>query len=171
LDKGFYGNGFPHWGIEALIASSNKVLTHYGTNSLLGVQFQMSLELLATEIGRSDQPFLLKYSTYEDWATDCFMKELWSRLDRFHFHMKVGKLDMSPPREGDRWFMHAIEEDGSFSKAEQEMINIMRNHQHVVYESDVFKADGSHLEERYCRLRPAGAAWSTLRFSKQKPSH
>jgi hypothetical protein len=65
LDSGFYGNGFPHWGIEALNASSNKVLTHYGTNSLLGVQFQMSLGLLATELGRSNQPLLLKYDSYE----------------------------------------------------------------------------------------------------------
>jgi hypothetical protein len=70
--------------------------------------------------------------------TDCFMKELWSRLDRFGFHMNVGKLGLTPPREGDRWFMQAIKEDGSFSKAEQTMINIMRNNQQVVYESDVF---------------------------------
>ena len=29
LDSGFYGNGFPHWGIEALIASSNNKLSSF----------------------------------------------------------------------------------------------------------------------------------------------
>jgi hypothetical protein len=130
----------------------------------------MLLELLATELGRSNQPLLLSYETYEDWATDCFMKEMWSRLDRFGFQMKVGRLGMSPPREGDRWFMQAIEEDGSFSKAEKQMINIMRNNQQVVYELDVFAADGAHLDEKYFSLRPSGLKWSSLRFSKQQPS-
>ena len=30
LDTGFYGVGFPHWGIESLVESINKVMTHVG---------------------------------------------------------------------------------------------------------------------------------------------
>lgn len=59
LDSGFYGMGFPHWGIEAIVESLNKFMTHFGAHqSLLGVQYQMSLELLAIKLGiSSHSPF------------------------------------------------------------------------------------------------------------------
>ena len=97
LDGGFYGNGFPHWGIEAPIESTGKVLTHYGTHGLVGVQLIMSVELLITEVGRSNQPFTLNYEVYGDWATDCYMKEMWSRLARFGLQMQLGAMKFDPP--------------------------------------------------------------------------
>eukprot|EP00956_Cyclotella_meneghiniana_P000972 scaffold1144_cov22-Cyclotella_meneghiniana.AAC.6 len=56
LDTGFYGVGFPHWGIESLIESINKIMTHVGGKSLVATQYQMSLELLMLELGVTDQP-------------------------------------------------------------------------------------------------------------------
>ena len=50
-----------HWGIEATVESTNKFLTHFGSKSLLGVQYQMSVELLTIELRLGIQPFLLDY--------------------------------------------------------------------------------------------------------------
>jgi hypothetical protein len=174
LDSGFYGVGFPqHWGAEAIMESLNKFLTHYGTTSLLGTQYQMSTELLAIELGISAQPFLQDYQKYEKWVTDCTLKELWARCHRFSIRIKLGNLPMRSPREGDRWFMSAIEKIGGFSAQEKEIINRVRLSQEVVFESDVFAPDGRHLDEKYLRRRAPGESWSSWLFAQQKipPSH
>jgi hypothetical protein len=49
LDSGFYGLGFPHWGIESLIEAYKKFYVHYGTSSVLGVQLQTSVENFVIE--------------------------------------------------------------------------------------------------------------------------
>jgi hypothetical protein len=38
LDKGFYGIGCPHPGVECLIGQVTKLLAHYGCKSGLGIQ-------------------------------------------------------------------------------------------------------------------------------------
>jgi hypothetical protein len=72
------------------------------------------------------------------------MKEMWARMDRFNLSLEIHTLQLVPPRKGDRWFMIAIEDAGFVGK-EAEMINRFRLHQQVVYESDVFEADGRML--------------------------
>jgi hypothetical protein len=74
LDGGFYGFDLPHRGIEAIVESLNKILTHYGSQSTLGVQYQLSVELLILELGRSDQPFLEAFEKYGTMITDCTLK-------------------------------------------------------------------------------------------------
>jgi hypothetical protein len=167
LDTGFYGVGFPHWGIEAIIESTNKLMTHFGAQSLLGVQYQMSAELLAIEVGMGAQPLLLDYEKYGPWATDCSLKELWARMHRFGFQLQLNTIKLRPPREGDRFFMVAVEA-ANFPSKEKEIINRVRLHQGVVYESDVFEVDGRHIDERYKRLRKQGERWSEYLFPKQK---
>ncbi len=56
LDRGFYGIGCPHPGIECLIAQITKLLVHYGCQSSLGIQMQVIMELLLTELGILAQP-------------------------------------------------------------------------------------------------------------------
>jgi hypothetical protein len=170
LDTGFYGVGLPHWGIEAIIESTNKLMTHFGAQSLLGVQYQMSAELLAIEVGMSAQPLLLDYDRCESWAMDSTLKELWARLHRFGFQMQLDTIKLKPPRENDRFFMVAVEAAG-FGAKECEIINRLRNHQQFIYESDVFAVDGRHLDERYKRLRKSDKCWSEYLFSKQKIPH
>ena len=41
LDKGFYGIGCPHPGVECLIGQLNKLLIHYGCNSGLGLEMRL----------------------------------------------------------------------------------------------------------------------------------
>ena len=56
LDTGFYDLGFPHWGIEALIEAYKKYFAHLGTKTVVGIQLQMSVELMTMELGISNQP-------------------------------------------------------------------------------------------------------------------
>ncbi len=52
LDRGFYGAGFPHPGVEAtLVKQANKLLMHYGCRTALGTELQTSLELLVGDLG------------------------------------------------------------------------------------------------------------------------
>ena len=168
LDTGFYGLGYPHWGIEALIEAYRKFYTHYGTTSDLGVQLQMSLELLICEVGISDQPFILSYKKYGDYATDSFCKSLWEKLDHFDCRLFLNHTLFRLPREHDRWMMTAFEQAG-FSPAECRTLNLVRLHQQVLYESDIFEADGRSVNPKYLTPRQTGTRWSSYRFGKQNP--
>ncbi len=54
--RGFYGIGCPHPGVECLIAQITKLLVHYRCQSSLGIQMQVTMELLLTELGILAQP-------------------------------------------------------------------------------------------------------------------
>jgi hypothetical protein len=153
LDSGFYGVGFPRWGIESIVESTNKMMTHVGAKTMLGTQYQMSLELLILELGLTANPFSLDFEKYNSWVTDCGWKEIWSNMCRFGFDLSVDTVDLSPPRERDCWFMRAIE-DAGFSPEECRIINIIRQHQQVIFLSDVFGADGKNIDERYFQRSP-----------------
>ncbi len=64
MDRGFYGVGFPHPGIECLAGQVTKLLSHYGSTSGLGEHMQMSMEFLVIEAGISLQPLLEQYGQY-----------------------------------------------------------------------------------------------------------
>ena len=168
LDTGFYGLGLPHWGIEALIEAYKKFYTHYGTNTVIGNQLQMSLEILICEVGVSPQPFTLDYSKFGSFATDGFCKRLWEKVHIFSFLLLLDNELFTPPRENDRWLMSAFEAAG-YSLDERITLNMVRLHQQVLYESDVFEADGRSLNSRYLHPRPPSSKWSKYRFGKQRP--
>lgn len=102
LDTGFYGAGLPHWGMESTVAATNKLMSHYGTQSLPGIQYQKSMELLTIELGLSDQPFLEDYTKYNNWVTDCTLKETWARMHCFKFVLQIHNFKLQPPRQWDR---------------------------------------------------------------------
>ena len=166
LDSGFYGAGLPHWGIESMVSTINKLMSHYGTQSLPGLQFQKSTELLTIELGLGDQPFLADYDKHKDWATDCTLKEMWHRVHRFGFVLQVHNFKLVPPRSRDKWIMQAFIEAG-YSAADLKLLNLVRQHQQVLFVSDVFSADGRKLDEKYLRRRPKNETWSTLIFPIQ----
>lgn len=54
LDTGFFGLGFPHWGIEALIEAYKKFFAHMGAKAVVGIQLRMSAELFTMDLGISN---------------------------------------------------------------------------------------------------------------------
>ena len=85
LDRGFYGAGLPHPGVEAIVEQSNKLLMHYGCRTALGTELQTSIGLLLIELGMSFHPFLLSYANFGHMVTTSWLKQVWEKLDRFKF--------------------------------------------------------------------------------------
>jgi hypothetical protein len=66
LNRGFFGAGFPHPGVEVTVEQANKLLMHYGCHTALGDELQTSLELLVVDLGLLFQPFRVSYKHYGD---------------------------------------------------------------------------------------------------------
>ena len=105
LDRGFVGAGFPHSGVECLIAQLNKLLMHYGCKSGLGIKLQASMELFIIELGLSHQPFLLNYSLYGHLVTDCWLKTIWEKTKKLNIKITVGNVSLPFPKQGDKWLL------------------------------------------------------------------
>jgi len=169
LDRGFYGVGLPHPGVECFVAQLEKLLTNYGSSSGLGVHMQASMEVFIIEGGISTQLLSEPFARYGKWVTDCWLKSLWEKLDTFGFRVELAPLPLYCPREEDMWLMRALEGLG-FRDEELRRLNRVRCRQQVLFLSDVFDASGRALDSRYLNLRPATAEWSTLIFPNERPS-
>ena len=64
--------------------------------------------------------------------------------------------------------MSAFETAG-YSPEECNILNAVRLHQQVLFESDIYNADGKTINTRYLQSREPGQQWSTYRFGKQYP--
>ena len=73
LDRGFYGVGLPHPGIECFVVQLTKFLTHYGCDTSLGIHLQASMELLTIEGGVSMQILSEFFSKYSKWVTHSWL--------------------------------------------------------------------------------------------------
>jgi hypothetical protein len=128
MDRGFYGAGFPHPGVECFVAQINKLLTHYGSSTGLGIHMQMSMELLITEAGVSLQPLSIPFNRCKGWVTHCWLKSLWEKVDRFLVRIEIMELPLKFPRERDNWLMAAFENADYDGKA-LTPLNRVRCHQ------------------------------------------
>jgi hypothetical protein len=80
LDRGFYGAGLPHPGVEAIVEQSNKLLTHYGCHTVLGTKLQTSIELLLVELGMMLHPLQLSYANFGNMVTISWLMRVWEML-------------------------------------------------------------------------------------------
>jgi hypothetical protein len=97
LDRGFYGIGLPHPGVECLVAQINNLLVHYGSNSGLGIHMQVSMEMMIIEGGVSSQILSEQYARYGHWTTHCWLRLLWEKVDMFRFKVEVRELALEAP--------------------------------------------------------------------------
>jgi hypothetical protein len=147
LDKGFFGIGCPHPGVECLVAQLPKLLIHYGCRSGLGIQMQVSMEILLTKLGLSPQPLQESFVTYGKWVTNTWLKLIWEKVDRFNITIEIAPLPIRPPRVGDRWFMQSVMETGTVTNSEELwIINRVHCYQQVLFTSDILDAGGSYLD-------------------------
>jgi hypothetical protein len=73
LERGFYGVGLPHPGMECFVAQLEKFLTHYGSSLGLGVHMQGSMEVFIIKGGISTQLLPKPFTRYGKWVTDCWL--------------------------------------------------------------------------------------------------
>jgi hypothetical protein len=169
LDRGFYGIGCPHPGVECFLAQINKLLVHCGCISGLGIQMQVSMELLITKLGISPQPLQESYAKYGKWITHSWLKSIWEKVDKFNITIEVATMPIEPPQEGDKWFMQAAMEAGVTNPIKLVKLNKYRCHQQVLYVSDILDAGGKCLDKCYLTWRQEKENWSNLIFPTEKP--
>jgi hypothetical protein len=169
LDRGFYGIGCPHPGVECLIRQITKLLVHYGCKSGLGIELQVTMELLITELGLSPQPLQESFATYGKLITNTWIRSAWEKASKFHITIKIAPLPICPLREGDKWFMQAIRESGVTDPGEWPIINRFRCHQEIFFLSDVLDARGKCVDKKYLDLWKHHEVWSTIIFPLEKP--
>jgi hypothetical protein len=162
LDRGFFGAGFPHPGVEATVEQANKLLMHYGCHTALGDELQTLLELLVVDLGLSFQPFRVSYKHYGDWVTTCWLKRVWEKVDHYRFVLTVHNLLLSFPREGDDWLMARLIAAG-YKGGDLLTLNRVRKHQQVLFLSDILGASGGSLDKRYLEVRRIGEQWSSIK--------
>ena len=92
LDKGFYGIGCPHPGVECLIGQLTKLLVHYGCKLGLGIQLQVTMELLVTKLDLFLQPLQESFKTYGRWITHSWIKSVWEKLRKFNITVEIAPL-------------------------------------------------------------------------------
>jgi hypothetical protein len=102
LDRGFYSTGCLHPGVECLIGQVTKLLIHYGCKSGLGIEMQVTVELLVTELGISRQPLQEPFETYGKWVINTWIKSVWEKVSKFNITIEIAPLPINPPRAGDK---------------------------------------------------------------------
>ena len=105
IDKGFYGVGCPHLGVKNMVEQLNKLLMHYGCSTGLGLNMQLSLEILTLEMGISSQPLEEAYKRYGNWITEGWFKSIWEKVDMFSITMEVCNIPLLQPRNSDSWMI------------------------------------------------------------------
>jgi hypothetical protein len=105
LDRGFFGCGLPHPGVECFIAQLKKLLTNYGCTSSLRIHLQTLMELMIVEGGVSMQLLLLSFQCYSKWVTHCWLRSMWEKVDMFDIRVWIKELPLKPPQEHDGWIM------------------------------------------------------------------
>ncbi len=168
LDRGFYGAGCPHPGVECLAAQLSKLLSHYGCATATGRLLQVSVELFILELGMGSQPFQVDFQKYGHWVTESWVKSLWEKVSLFGIVIEEGKLRLTPPRERDEWLMPLLTKL-NFTPLELGRLNKVRIHQQALFLSDVMDARGTIVDRRYDQRRLDTDRWSRYRFPLQSP--
>ena len=97
MSKGFYGAGCPHPGVECFIQQVNKIQTHYGCKSTMGLTMSASLELLIVELGVLAQPLQESFKKYKGWVTWTWLVSVWEKCDMLKVVVSYLQRNWSSP--------------------------------------------------------------------------
>ncbi len=84
-----------------MIATTNKLLMHYGCNTTMGQLMQTLYLLFFSEQGLSFTPLQELYSCYSFLVTHSWMKMLWEKVLKFDIKIVMMTVSQKFPREGD----------------------------------------------------------------------
>jgi hypothetical protein len=84
MNRGFYGCGLPHPGVECFIAPLNKLIKNYGCVSCLGMYLQTSMEIMIVEGVVSTQILSQSIQQYSKWVTHSWLRLVWEMVDMFN---------------------------------------------------------------------------------------
>jgi hypothetical protein len=94
--------------VEAVIAATNKLLMHYGSNTTTGQLMQTSYSLFFSELGLSFNPLQELYSHYSFLVTHSWMKMLWEKVSKFDIKIVMMAASQKFPRECNQFIMQVL---------------------------------------------------------------
>ncbi len=112
INAGFYGVGLPHLGIEALVATANKLLMRYGCITATGKLMQASYSLFFVEAGLPFQPLQESYAHYGSLVTHSWLKMLWEKLSMFDVKLVMADITQKFPLENNQFITQALIDKG-----------------------------------------------------------
>jgi hypothetical protein len=127
------------------------------------------MELLITELGLSLQPLQESFSTYGKLITNTWIRSVWEKASKFEITIEIAPLPIRPPREGDKWFMQAVRENGVTDPGEWAVINRFQCHQQILFLLDVLDAGGKCVDRKYLDLQKDHKVWSAINFPLENP--
>jgi hypothetical protein len=133
----------------------NKLLTHYGSNTGMGIHMQLSMELLITKAGVSLQPLTTPFNRWKNWVIHCWLKSVWEKVGMFLVRVEISDLPLHFTRERDNWLMGAFEH-ADYDEKSLVHLNRVRCHQQALFISDVLDASGKAIDRRYMTRRQRG---------------
>jgi hypothetical protein len=155
--------------VEALVAMSNKLLTHYGCDTATGRFMRASHSLFLLELGISLQPLQATYDRYSFLSTHSWMKMLWEKVSKFGVKTVIANTGVAFQREGDRFIMQEFFERG-YPWDVLSSLNRVRIHYQQLFLSDIFTASGQKLDPEVTRQDNRQQNWSELRWPIEQPS-
>ncbi len=167
---GFFGVGFPHLGVEALIAMSNKLLMHYGCQTVTGRFMQTLYSLLYVELGLSFQPLQEQYVMYGYLVTHSWVKMLWEKLSIFDMHVIVADQPQEFPWEGDQFIMQVLIRAGYTSEALSRLNRVQVSLQ-LLFMLDILTASDNKVCADILLRLLHGEAWLKMRWPNEYPTN
>jgi hypothetical protein len=146
IDVGFFGMGLPNLGIEALVATTNKLLMHYGCNTATKKLLQMSYSLFFVEAGLSFQPLQESYAQYGSLVTHSWVKMLWEKLSALDVKIVVSDHTLKFSCENYKFIMQALINKG-YTGDTLRTLNRVRVSQQVLFMSDILTASGCKIDK------------------------
>jgi hypothetical protein len=170
IDAGFFGVGLPNLGIEALVATMNKLLMHYGCNMATGKLLQTSYSLFFVEAGLSFQPLQESHTQYGSLVTHSWVKILWEKLSAFDMKIVVADHTLKFPRENDKFIMQVLIDKG-YTEDTLKRLNRVRVLQQVLVMSDILTASGCKIDKEAELQRHNGEQGLSLCWPNEQPTH
>ena len=121
------------------------ILRHCTEDTFLGKQLQMSWEALTLEMGLPGSLTYWDYDTWENCATDCWLKTVWKycQTEDIRIDDHFPKLDLA--RENDEFLMQAFLDHPDVQNTDLPLLNQCRMFLNVITLSDITSADGTRL--------------------------
>ena len=169
IHQTFGGVGLLDLAVEQHICRINLFCQHYGSQSTIGKKLLASTHWLQLQIGCTGCPLLEDYDTWGHLAPLSWIKSFWESLHRCPGDIHIDFAGIEPQRSGDATLMST---SNKYGLSPQQLIsfNRCRCYGNLLFLSDVSKADGSGLEERF-RHSHFEPHTSSFEFPPEIPSH
>ena len=168
IHQTFGGVGLFDLAVEQHICRVLLFCQHYGTPSTIGKKLLTSLHWLQIQIGCAGCPLLEDYNTWGHLSTLSWVKCFWESMHQSPCDLHIVFDGVDIQRDGDITLM-AFAQHYGLTSSQLISFNRCRCYGRLMLLSDITQADGSAIEDQYCRAYFAPRV-SSITFPPECPS-